>query len=169
MRSTVFIIVMILVWTAHPSNGQQLLFHKNRNKEAIYKTGDVISFSTKEDGSRLTSMILGFVGDSLIVFQNYTINPRSITCLYADEKTMGWYPLRYKIDKILFIAGVGYPLLEVVNEGLIHRSRVDPEVFVVGGSLVGASFLARWLISEKIRVKGRRKLLIVNREDQLTW
>ena len=169
MRSPVFIIIIIFVWTAHHCRGQQLLFHKSRNKEAIYKIGDIISFSTKEDDSRLTSQILGFEGDTLIVFQNYTINPRSITCLYADEKTMGWYPLRYKIDKILFIAGAGYPLLEVINEGLIHRSRVDPEVFVVGGSLVGASFLAKWLISEKIRIKGRRKLLIVRREDRLVW
>jgi len=169
MYFRVLISLSALVWTIQLCYGQRLLFHKNRNKEAIYKAGDIISFSTKEDDSRMTSQILGFEGDTLIVFQNYKVNPRSITCMYADSKTMGWYPLRYKIDKILFIAGVSYPLLELFNEGLIHRNAVDPDVEVVGGSLIGASFLARWLISEKIRVKGRRKLLIMNRKDEPVW
>ncbi len=157
------ILIIPLIWAAFACSGQQLLFHKNRNKEVLYKPADIISFSTKDDHSRMTSQILGFEGDSLIVFQNYKINPRDITCMYVDEKTRGWYPLRYNIDKLLLIAGVGYPLLEFFNERILNGNSVDRNVVRVGGFLVGAGLMARLLISEKIKIKGRRKLLIIDR------
>ncbi len=153
---------LVLSWSFSKGIGQQLLFYKNHNKSVTYRAGDVISFSTREDGSRMTSQISGFEGDTLIVFKNYKINPADITVMYVDEKTMGWYFPRHQIDEILMIAGLGYPLLDLINESIINGRAVDRDVLIVGGALFGAGFLARWLISDKIKIKGRRKLLIID-------
>ncbi|XOV93094.1 MAG: hypothetical protein ACFHWX_23210 [Bacteroidota bacterium] len=161
MTCKICVLLIILIITISPGDAQVLLFHKKQHREAFYRVGEVLSFSTRTDASRKDSQILGFEGDTLIVFQNYTINPREVTCLYVDDKTRGWNPLRV-LDKVLLIAGVGYPLLEYVNEGLIHRGEPDSGTLVVGGILIGASFLPRWLISDKIRIKGGRKLVIID-------
>lgn len=135
---------------------QKLVFHKNRNRQALYEEGDIISFRLKNEKSKTTGQIRGFE-DSLIVFQSFKVNPKDITHLYVDSKTKVWYILRYKYEKIFLIAGFGYPLLELVNQG-----EVDKEALVIGGSLVVAGLLARWLIDDKIKIKRRRRLLIID-------
>ena len=135
--------------------GQKLLFHKNRNRQAMYKAGDVISFRVKGDNTKVTGQIRGFE-DSLIVFPGFKINPQTITHLYVDDKTKVWYVLRYKYEKIFLIAGLGYPLLELINQG-----EVDDETLVVSGALITAGLLERWLIDDKIKIKGRRRLIIL--------
>jgi hypothetical protein len=136
--------------------GQKLLFHKNRHREALYKVGDVISFRVKNSDSKISGQIRSFE-DSLIVFQNFKVNPNKITHLYVDSKTKNWYILRYKYEKIFLISGIGYLLLDVLNTGELSK-----ETLVISGSLVAAGLLAKWLISDRIRIKGRRKLVIIH-------
>ncbi|HPM32153.1 MAG TPA: hypothetical protein PLJ60_17605 [Chryseolinea sp.] len=138
------------------SYGQKLLFHKSRHREAIYKKGDKISFRLKNAKSKITGQIIGFE-DSVIAFQGFKINPEQISHLYVDSKTKIWYVMRYKYEKIFLIAGIGYSFLELVNEG-----EVDKETLIISGSLITVGLLARWLISDKIKIKGRRRLLIID-------
>jgi hypothetical protein len=56
---------------------------------------------------------------------------------------------------VLPIAGAGYCLLELVNTGELTR-----ETLIIGGSLIGAGFLLKTIIGERIRIKGKRKLVI---------
>ena len=137
-------------------DGQKLLFHQSRHKEALYKTGDIISFRLKNNKSKITGQIRGFE-DSLVVFRNYKVNPNEITHLYVDSKTKSWYILRYKYEKIFLIAGVGYLLLDVLNTG-----ELSEKTLIISGSLVSAGLLAKWLINDRIKIKGRRKLLIID-------
>ena len=150
------LLLIILLSFSSVCSGQKLLFYKNKHRQALYKMGDIISFRLKNDKSKFTEQIEGFE-DSLIVFQNLKINPTQITHLYVDSKIKDWYILRYKYEKIFFIAGFGYPLLELANQGEIHK-----ETLAVGGSLITAGLITRWLIDDKIRIKGRRRLLVTN-------
>lgn len=150
-----FLLIMLLGFGAI-CWGQKLLFQKNRNRQALYKEGDVISFRLKNDKSKITGQIIGFQ-DSIIAFQGFKVDPNKITHLYVDSKTKVWYILRYKYEKIFLIAGIGYPLLELVNQG-----EVEKETLIIGGSLIVAGMLARWLINDKIKIKGRRRILIIN-------
>jgi hypothetical protein len=151
-----YILTKVLLCLSSICYGQKLLFHKNRHRQAFYKEGDVISFRLKNDKSKITGQIRGFE-DSLIVFLDFKIDPKKITHLYVDGKTKSWYILRYKYEKMFLIAGVGYPLLELVNNG-----EVDKEVLIIGGSLITAGLFTRWLISDKIKIKGRRRILIID-------
>lgn len=151
-----FLLLIIQVCFSSICHGQKLLFYKNKNRHVLYKKGDIISFRLINDKSKFTEQIEGFE-DSLIVFQSFKVNPTQITHLYVDSKTKVWYILRYKYEKIFFIVGFGYPLLEIINQG-----KIDKETLIVSGSLITAGLLARWLIDDKIRIKGRRRLLILD-------
>lgn len=151
-----YLLLMMLLFYGSICCAQKLLFHKNRHRQALYKQGDVISFRLKKDKSKITRQIRGFE-DSLIVFEDLKVNPNQITHLYVDAKTKIWYFLKYKYEKIFLIAGVGYPLLELINQG-----EVSKETLMIGGPLIAAGLLARWLISDKIKIRGRRKLLITD-------
>lgn len=156
------ILFTVFYFSALTCYSQHLLFHKNQNKEVLYSVGDMISFSTREDDSKMRSRILGFEGDSLIVFQNYTINPASITTIYIDEKIKGLFALRFNIDKLLIRAGFGYTLLELINQGLINRTGISTDAVITGVSLVAAGLIVKAVIGKKIKIKGRTKLLIIN-------
>lgn len=154
---TSFLFLIVLFGFGPVCSGQKLLFHKNRHREAIYKEGDRISFKLKNNKSKISEQIIGFE-DSLIVFQDFKINPRDVSHLYVDDKTKIWYVMRYKYEKIFLIAGIVYPLLELSNEG-----EVKNETLIVSGSLITAGLLAKWLISDTIKIKQQRKLLIIGR------
>lgn len=156
MLKLYFLTIIFLLGLSSICYGQKLLFHKKRHREALYKEGDVISFNLRNDKSKITGQIRGFE-DSLVVFSGFKINPKEITHLYVDDKTKKWYIFRYKYEKIFLIAGVGYPLLELINNG-----EVDKEILIIGGSLITTGLLAKWLISNKIKIKGRRRLLIID-------
>lgn len=135
---------------------QSLLFQKNRFKYTKYNVGDVISFRVKDDERKHTFQIRGFE-DTVIVFNNYRINPKEITHMYLDDKTRVWYILRYKYSKLLLIGGVGYFAIDAFNSGEISSNSA-----LVGGSLVSAGILAGVLFKDRIRIKGRKRLVIVD-------
>lgn len=137
--------------------GQEcLMFQKNRRRTAFYKQGDLISFRLHNDKTKYTFQILGFE-DSVFVVSNYKINPKEISHLYVDDKTKIWYVFKYKYEKIFFLSGVGYFLASVINE-----KKVTKEAGTISGSLVGGAILARLLVNNKIRIKGGRRLAIID-------
>ncbi len=136
-------------------SGQKLLLHKNKIREETYQIGDVISFRLKNNKSKITRLIIGFE-DSLIVFQDYRINPKEISDVYIDDKTKTWFIFRYKYKNVLPLIGVGYLLIDVVNSGEVSKSTL-----VFSGSCIMAGVMAKLFIPDRIKIKGRRKLVIL--------
>lgn len=132
------------------------MFQKNRRRTAFYKQGDQISFRLHNDKTKYTFQILGFE-DSVLVVRNYKINPKEISHMYVDSKTKIWYVFKYKYEKIFFLAGAGYLLASVINEKTVSK-----EAATISGSLGGAAILARLLVNDKIRIKGKRRLAIID-------
>ncbi len=130
-----------------------MLQKKNKNKNAYYQPGDVISFKIKGRKSKIKDEIVD-LKDSVIVFRGYEVEVSKITCLYIDEKTKWW--LRYKIAQLSLITGTGYLALDVINSGKLNNNTL-----VVSGSLIGVGLLAKLLIGNKIKIRGRTKLRIL--------
>jgi hypothetical protein len=150
-------LLFLLVITSTNCCSQSLLmFKKNNHRIAYYKAGDVISFRVRGDKSKITDQIRGFE-DSVIVFSNYKVSPQEISDVYVDDKTRLWYILRYKYERIFLIGGIGYLLIDVVNTGELNK-----ETVIVSGSLIVAGLLAKLLISKRIKIKGRRRLWIID-------
>ncbi len=150
-------IAIVLMLCCFDSLGQKyLIFIKNSHRQAIYRKGEEVSFRIKGDKSKITDRIEGFEGDSLIVFQDYKINPRQISDIYIDKKTKDWYIVRYKYEKLCLVSGIGFFVIDAINTGNIKN-----ETLIISGSLVSASFLAKWLIKDRMRIRGRRKLAII--------
>ncbi|RZJ93304.1 MAG: hypothetical protein EOO60_04905 [Hymenobacter sp.] len=138
------------------AKGQSLLyFKKNGHREAVYAVGDKLTFELKATKTKVSDQIIGFQ-DSLILFQHYSLNPKEIAALYVDDKTKIWFIFRYKYEKAFFLAGGLFLPIDVINTG-----QVEPKALAVSGLLLGAGLLARWLVSEKLRITGKRKLLII--------
>jgi hypothetical protein len=146
---------LLILWSFESLGQKSLLFSKNWRKQAIYKTGDVISFQVTTDPRKISDQIMGFE-DSLIVFKNYKVNPNEITHMYVDKQTSTWYFLKYKYEKLFLFTGIGYLLIDGFN-----NKEFTKETLVISGTLIGAGLLARWLISKKIKIKGSRKLVIM--------
>jgi hypothetical protein len=117
--------------------------------------GDVISVRLHNDKTKYSFQIKGFE-DSVIVVNNYKIRPSEISHIYVDEKIKIWYILKYKYEKIFLIAGAGYFLISLINEGEIHK-----ETAIISGSLITAGLLARLLVNQKIRIRGKKKLALI--------
>ena len=130
-----------------------MLQKKNKNKNVYYQSGDVISFKVIGDSKKRTSEIVQ-IKDSVIVLKGYEVSVNKIFCLYVDEKTRWW--LRYKIAQLSFIVGGGYLLLEVINTGELNK-----ETLIISGSVIGVGLIAKLFISNKIKIKGRTKLRIL--------
>lgn len=148
-----FILLLLMCPDARP---QKLLFHKSRFREVTYKPGDKIAFRLKGDRTKISAQILGFE-DSLVVFKDMMVDPSKISHMYVDKKTRSWFFLRYKYEKIFLIAGVGYGVLDVLNTG-----EFDAQTWKASAVLVGAGLLAKVLIKDTIRIKGRRRLVILH-------
>ena len=131
-----------------------MLQKKNKNKNAYYEKGDVISFQVKGRKSKITAEITNF-RDSVIVFQGFEVNVGEIKCIYIDEKTKWW--LRYKVAQLSFITGTGYLALDVINTG-----KLNGNTLAVSGSIIGVGLIAKMLISNKIKIKGRTKLRVLS-------
>ncbi|WP_375416724.1 hypothetical protein [uncultured Hymenobacter sp.] len=134
-----------------------LYFKKNNHREAFYTSGDVITFNLKGNKAKISEQIKGFE-DSLIVFQFYKVNPKEIAAIYVDKKTKIWFILRYKYEKIFLLSGVLFLPIDIINTG-----RVQEKSMLISGGLLTTGLLARWLISDKMKIKGRRKLLVISR------
>jgi len=150
--------ILALIVFSFTLNGfsQRLLFQKKWYRKEIYTTGEIISFRIKGDRSKITRQILGFEDDSLIVFQDLKVNPKAISHLYVDKKTRTWYILKYKYQALFPLLGTGFMLLEFVNTGKLSESTL-----IFGVSLVTAGVLAKLFISNTIKIKGKRKLMII--------
>lgn len=135
---------------------QMLVFKKSRNRLAYYEKGDVISYRLKGDRTKLTGHIEGFDGGK-ILFRYHTVDPSEISHIYVDEKTRIWFAFRYKYERLLLIAGAGYLLLDTFNTGELTK-----ETKVISASLVGAGLLARFLIIDRFRIRGQKKLRIID-------
>jgi hypothetical protein len=117
--------------------------------------GETISFRLKGDRAKFTRRIIGFE-DGLIIFRDFDVDPKEISHLYVDKKTRTWYIFKYKYQYALPMLGAELILLELINIG-----KLSQEDLVLGGSLMVAGLLAKLLISKKIKIKGKRKLLII--------
>jgi hypothetical protein len=130
-----------------------MLQKQNKNKNAYYKQGDVISFRTSASPNKITGEIMDFK-DSVIVFRGFEVSVASITSLYIDEKTKWW--LRYKVEQLALIAGAGYLLLDVINSGELNE-----DTLIISGTLIGIGLIAKFFIGNRIKIKGRTKLRIL--------
>ena len=155
--------VVIIFWllfvgtTGYAQDKSFLLFEKTRNRRAYYYPGDIISVRVKGNREKVSGQIREFQ-DSLILFDYYRVNVNDITHIYVDDKQKFWYGFRYKLEPLLLIAGAGYVVLDVVN-----TQEFDQNTLLIGGSLIGAGLLVRWLTrDDKTRIRGRRRLDIVS-------
>lgn len=130
-----------------------MLQKKNRNKNVYYKPGDEISFRTIASNKKITGQIME-LKDSIIVFKGFKLNVDEISSLYIDEKTRWW--LRYKVQQLSLIAGGGYLLLNLINNG-----EISEDDLIISGTLIGVGLIAKFLIGNRIKIKGRTKLRIV--------
>ena len=136
--------------------GQQTLLmlqKKNKNKNAYYKLVDEISFRLNGSKRKISGEILD-LKDSVIVFHGFEVRVDEISSLYIDEKTKWW--LRYKIEQLGLITGVGYLTLDFINSGQINR-----EPLVISGALIGVGLIGKLLIGNRIKIRGRTKLRIL--------
>ena len=136
--------------------GQQtflMLQKKNKNKNAYYKPGDEISFRLNGSKRKKTGVILE-LKDNVIVFHGFEVRMNEISSLYIDEKTKWW--LRYKVEQVGLITGIGYLTLYLLNNG-----QVSSETLVISGSLIGVGLVGKLLIGNRIKIRGRTKLHIL--------
>ena len=103
-----------------------MLQKKNKNKNAYYKPGDEISFRLNGSKRKKTGVILE-LKDSVIVFHGFEVRVNEISSLYIDEKTKWW--LRYKVEQLGLIAGIGYLTLDLINSG-----QLSSETLVISGN-----------------------------------
>jgi hypothetical protein len=130
-----------------------MLQKKNKNKNAYYKTGEEISFRQKGSKRKISGEILD-LKDSIIVFRGFEVQVDEISSLYIDEKTRWW--LRYKIEQLGLLTGIGYLALDLINNG-----KINEETVVISGALIGVGLIGKLLIGNRIKIRGRTKLRIV--------
>jgi hypothetical protein len=157
-RSAVTTLSFLLVFgLAFAAVGQPMLaFKKSKSKIAYYESGEVISFRLKGDRTRHTFQIEGFT-DSTIVFRYHQIALREISHVYVDQKTRQWFAMRYKYEKLLLIAGFGYFMMDVINTG-----ELSDETKWVSLSLIGAGIVAKFMVSDKFRIGGKKRLYLLD-------
>lgn len=147
-----------LCWNSWAFGQKSLLFIKNDSRYATYHIGEEVSFSVVGSKQRITQKIEGFE-DSLIVFHTFKLPVQDLSALFVDEKTKRWFPLRFKYDKILPIAGAEY----LIADAVVSR-KLRPNTLLISGLLFGSGLLARKLIGNRITVKGNRRLVIAGGE-----
>ncbi|MEI9921286.1 MAG: hypothetical protein WDO14_21250 [Bacteroidota bacterium] len=133
----------------------RLLFHYSRNYEAIYNINDIISFRLKGSEEKITGEITD-ITDSTIVFSDRAIEPHKIGVIYVDQKTKIFFPFRYKYKFILIAGGIGYFLIDSINNKEIDRTTV-----IISTSAVVTGVVAGFLIKDYIKLKPGRKLVIL--------
>ncbi len=151
------VLSLLLIVFVNSGFGQRsllLLQTKNKNKYAYYGRGDLISFKVHGNKSKIVGEILD-LKNSVIVFSGFEVPISKIKCLYIDEKTRWW--LRYKLAQMTLITGTGYVLLDVINSGEFSK-----DTLMVGGVLIGVGLVAQLIIGNKIKIKRRTKLRILN-------
>ncbi len=158
MKRWYLVTLGMLCFNASVFGQTSLLFIKNNSRYATYRIGEDLSFDIAGNKQRITQKIEGFE-DSLIVFNTFKLPVNDISALYVDEKTKRWYPLRFKYEKILPIAGAEY----LVADAIVSR-KLRPNTLLISGLLFGGGMLARKLIGRRITVRGGRRLVISGNE-----
>jgi hypothetical protein len=132
-----------------------LLFHKSRIREAKYYAGEVIAFRIKDNDFKVTDQIKGFK-DGLILFDGYEVDPKDITHLYMDDKTIIWFALRFKLSRLCSIAGAAYLGLDLLNNYETDRSTI-----ILGSSLIATGVLSHVIFRRVFKIKGKLKLVVI--------
>jgi len=120
---------------------------------SINKPGDEISLRLTGSNRKISGVILD-LKDSAVVFQGFEVRIEEISSLYIDEKTKWW--LRYKVEQLGLIIGFGYLAIDVINTG-----QVTKEILVISGALISVGLIAKFLIGNQIKIRGRTKLHIL--------
>ncbi len=154
MKKCYLITLGILYLNTCVFSQKSLLFIRNDSRYATYRIGEDVSFNIAGSKQRITQRIEGFE-DSLIVFSTWKLPVQDISSMLVDEKTKRWYPLRFKYDEILPIAGAEYLVADLVNS-----RKFRPNTLLISGILAGGGLLARKLIGDRIRVKNKNRLVI---------
>ncbi len=148
-------ISFLLIIICNTCFGQRtlLMLQGNKNKNVYYKAGDEISFRLNGNKRKISGEIVDF-RDSVIVFRGFEVHVTEISSLYIDEKTKWW--LRYKIEQLALIVGGGYLLLDFINTGELNKNTL-----LVSATLIGVGLIAKAIIGNRIKIKRRTKLRIL--------
>lgn len=92
--------------------------------------------------------------DSLIVFHGFEVHVNQISSIYIDDKTKWW--LRYKIEQLLLLGGTAYLFVDVIN-----NQKLSKETAIIAGTAIGGGLLAKLIIGNRIKLRGRTKLRIL--------
>ena len=92
--------------------------------------------------------------DSLIVFHGFEVHVSQISSIYIDDKTKWW--LRYKIEQLLLRGGTAYLFVDVIN-----NQKLSKETAIIAGTAIGGGLLAKLIIGNRIKLRGRTKLRIL--------
>ena len=150
-------LILLLSLTLYPGSAQYLHFNKlNHRVYANYKVGDSIAFTLKETGDRFDGTILGFT-DSTIVFKYYEFSLDEIGSIYVDEKIASHYMFKYKVHRVLFMAGAGILLLDTFNNW-----EVSKRAWKTGGTLIGASLVYMLITRRRLPIDERHTLTIIH-------
>lgn len=151
-----FLVLLVLSFAFLNVSGQHtllLLQKENQRKNAYYEVGDELTFYLSGRKSRIQDKIVAFE-DSAIVFRGYQVPVDQITALHIDDKTRWW--LRFKPAQLLLIGGTGYLLIDTFNSREFSK-----DTLVIGGSLIGLGLIFRLLIPNKIKIRGKTRLRIL--------
>lgn len=77
--------------------------------------------------------------------------------MHLDHKTRVWYTFWHKYSKAVLIGGAGYFAIDVINSG-----EITSNTLIIGGSLVSAGILANTIFQDRIKIRGKRRLVIVD-------
>ena len=155
MRKNLALLALLLVSSSAFGQYPLLMLEKtNKNKDAYYEVGDELTFYRQGKKTKIKDKIIGFE-DSIIVFRGYSVPIGEITALHIDDKTRWW--LRFKPAQLLLIGGIGYLLIDTFNSG-----EFSEDTLIVSGLLIGLGLLFRLLIPNKIKIRGKTKLMILN-------
>ena len=158
MIRIISLLFFLVTTTCALSQHTRLMFMKNKNKVVYYESGNELTFTINGHREKIKDQIKSFIGDSIIVFNQHSIDVREIDGVYLDKKNKVWYFFKYKWSKLFLFAGTGYLLLDVINRG-----ELDEQTLLISGSLITAGILAKLLISKRLKVrKGGKKLRILN-------
>lgn len=90
----------------------------------------MLTFTVFGNCDNIRDEIKSFIGDSIIVFNQHTIDVRTIDGVYLYKKNKVWYFMKYKWSKLFLFAGTGYLLLDVINTG-----EFDEKTLLISGDL----------------------------------
>jgi hypothetical protein len=154
-RSWLVICILTGMLILSETSAQSTLEFRKGHRVAYYDRGDVISYRLAGGKSKITGQIEGFT-DSSIVFRSYEVSLRDVSYIYVDDKTKQWFAFRHKYEKVLLMAGFGYLMLDVINTGELTQ-----DTKWVSLSLIAAGLTTRFLITDRFKIKGRKRLAIV--------